>query len=71
MSSPLEKAITDAMAKLGVADEQGQVELWNAIENEDFKILIVHKGVMKASGFTDASVMLHNDDAEEKQNVDS
>ncbi len=59
---PLEKVITEAMSKLGIEDANGEVQLWNAVESEEFKIIIVHKGVLKAAGFTDASPFLHKDE---------
>lgn len=54
-------AITTQLAKLGVEDENGDMPLWNSIENERFKILFVDKDLMRQVGYTDASVQFHND----------
>lgn len=61
------EGVTTQLAKLGKEDEEGNMPLWNSIENERFKIMFVDKDLMRQVGFTDASVQFHNDRTEKEE----
>lgn len=67
------EGVTTQLAKLGKEDDEGNLALWNSIENERFKIMFVDKDLMRQVGFTDASVQFHNDrqEQEEKEGEDN
>ena len=65
------EGVKTQLAKLGQENEEGDVAIWNSIENNRFKILLVDKDIMKQLGFTDASVQFHNDNEEVKEGEDN
>lgn len=64
----LAKILIQALNDVGNKDENGDVLLWKAIENENFKIMVTNKNVYQGYGFTDAKVEFVIDKMEGEDN---